>query len=288
MISQEQLEKIYWYVLFCAKEKEARPGKYHRKYKPFKKRQSTYDLLRKAIIHHIYLPPRLLCLQDVEVKFIEYSGVPRIDIYKEKKNDPNVTYVLYLVGAYSLIYFKYGKPLLKYANCIIPSYPGIIDFNEINPAKYKKEKIKEMSKPRNWDDLHWGVYEFRNNPLRPSIKVGEDLGVSYRTVLDRYYEILKDCIMWIPFFPNGYTNYTKFVLTLKTDYEVGLLNELKKLDRSSYVYKADDTLILILFFNRELEIDSFLKMEENGIVHDLRISFPLHFYNIFEEDTNWD
>ena len=287
MISEEQLEKIYWYVLFCANEKEARPGKFHRKYKPFYKRQSTYALLRKAANHLIYLPPRLLCIQDVEVKFIEYKKVPRIDIFREKKNDPNVSYVLYLAGAYSLIYFEYGKPILKYANCSIPNYPGIKNINEIDITKYKKERIKEMPKPKNWDDLHWGVYKYRNDPLRPSLKVGEDLNVSYRTVLNKYNEILKDCIMWIPFFPNGYKNYIKYVLTLKTDYEVGLLRELKKLDRSSYVYKADDTLILILFFDKELEIDSFLKMEKNGIVYDLRISFPLHFYNIFDEDTSW-
>ena len=182
----------------------------------------------------------------------------------------------------------FGNRFLKYADCIIPTYPGLKDFNKIDLSQYKKEKISEISEPKNWDNLHWGVYKFRKNPLRSSLKVGDDLNISYRTVLNKYNEILKDCKMWIPFFPNGYKNYTKFVLTLKTDYEVGLLKELKKLDRSSYVHKTNDTLILILFFDRELEIDSFLKMEKNGIVYDLRISFPVHFYNMFDEDMRRD
>ena len=71
------------------------------------------------------------------------------------------------------------------------------------------------------------------------------------------------------------------VITLKTDYEIGILSELKKLNRSSYVYKFDETLILTLFFDRHLEIDSFLKLHKKGLIHDLRVSYPLRFKNAF-------
>jgi hypothetical protein len=64
----------------------------------------------------------------------------------------------------------------------------------------------------------------------------------------RFRDILKICHIWIPFFPNGYSNYAKYIISLKTDYETGLVKELKRLDRSSYVYKTNDAILLTLFF----------------------------------------
>ena len=132
-----------------------------------------------------------------------------------------------------------------------------------------------------WTDFQWEVYRARKNPKRSSVEVGKELGVSYHTVLRGFKEILKDCCMWIPFFPHSYSNYAQYVVTLKTAYEAGIVKELKKLDRASYVYKADNTLILTLFFDRHLEIESFLKMEKNGVIHNLRVSYPVNFSNKF-------
>ena len=284
-LEPRHLEIILQYVRFCVDGKDVRPTMFHHKCKPYNRKQSTYDLLRKAKKRRVIFRPRLLCLPDIDVEFVEYNGLPRIDLYREKRKDPNVTYMMALTGAFSLICFKYGKRVLQCVKCITPSYPAKIGFKDIDPTKYSKEKLKPMKRPENWSELHWAVYRARNDPQRSSIKVGKELNISCCTVLDRYYEILKDCEIWMPFFPNGYSNYTQYVLTFRTEYENGILEELKKLDRSSYLYKADDTLILVLFFDRHLEIESFLKMEKKGIVHDMRVSNPLHSINVFYEDT---
>ena len=141
-----------------------------------------------------------------------------------------------------------------------------------------------MFPPGNWDELDWRIYTERKDPTRSSVKIGENLGVTFTTVMTRYKKILKDCGIWIPFFPNGYSKYIPYVITLRTDYETGILSELKKLDRSSYVYKFEETLILTLFFDGHLEIDSFLKLHKKGLIHDLRVSYPLRSNNVFWSD----
>ncbi|MGD2248206.1 MAG: hypothetical protein PVF58_07340 [Candidatus Methanofastidiosia archaeon] len=287
MFEPHHLKKLRRYVTFCVNEKEVRPTKFHNKYNPYHRKQSTYDLIKRAVRDKIIFEPRLLCVPDMNVEFVKFEGVPRVDLYKEKLEDENVTYVLALAGAYSLIYFEYGKRILNYVECTTPQYPSSYTFDNLDPFKYGKGKLPEMAKPERWSNLHWDVYKARNNPRRSSVEVGEELNVTAATVLNYFYEILKDCRIWIPFFPNGYLNYTNYVVTLKTNYEVGLTKELRKLDRSSYIYKAGDVLILSLFFDRYLEIESFLKMEKEGIIHDLRVSFPVRFKNIFYKAL-WD
>lgn len=284
MFKPYHLQVIRQYVSYCVEKKNVSPTKFHHSLKPYSRKQSTFDLLRKARREMVIFEPRLLCLPDISVNLVEYRGAPLIDLYEEKKKDPNVTYVMVLTGAYSLIYFSYGKRILKFVTCTTPSYPATIHFDEIDPAQHGKGSLKEMPKPEGWDDLDWGVYRERKNPKRSSVKVGKVLGVSFDTVLTRFRNILEVCQIWMPFFPNGYHNYAKYVLTFKTDYETGILKELRRLDRSSYVYKADDTLILTLFFDRHLEIDRFLKLEKEGIIHDIRVSFPVDSSNVF---YNW-
>ena len=138
-----------------------------------------------------------------------------------------------------------------------------------------------MHSPRNWDELDWKIFVERRNPLESSVQIGKKLGVTFQTVLTRYKNILRDCTIWIPFFPLGYSHYVPYVVTFKTDYEIAILSELKKLDRSNYLYKIDNTLILTLFFDKHLEIDSFLNLHKKGLIHDLRVSYPVRSNNKF-------
>lgn len=273
---------LHQYVTFCVQEKIVRSTLFHHKCKPYSRKQSTIDLINRAKKAKIIFEPQLLCIPDIDVEFYEYKTAPLIDLFEKKKNDPKVTYTMTLAGFYSLICFRYGKRSLTYVKCIIPSIPAKKHFNDIDLTVYNKESLPEMRKPEKWDALDWKIYKERKYPTASSVKIGQKLGVTYVTVLNRYKKILKDCQIWIPFFPNGYKKYAQYVVTLKTAYETGLVKELKKLDRSSYVYKAGDTLILSLFFDRHLEIEKFLYLEKLGMIHDVRISFPLRYSNVFE------
>lgn len=87
------------------------------------------------------------------------------------------------------------------------------------------------------------------------------------------------CKSLVAFFPRGYSGYARLLVTFKTKYETGLKESLEKLDRSSYLWKFNDTIILILFvddYNGTCE--QFNVLEEIGMIHDLRVSIPIRYY----------
>ena len=88
------------------------------------------------------------------------------------------------------------------------------------------------------------------------------------------------------FFPNGFYDYQSVLLTFKTKYEVGLEKALSELDRSSYLYKYDSTIILLIFIDRDTQVYNkitkrFGELEEMGIIHDLRVSIPNTYDSIY-------
>jgi hypothetical protein len=92
----------------------------------------------------------------------------------------------------------------------------------------KSQQFPQKHIQLSWDDLEWRIYNHMRNPNRSSVAVGAELHISYKTVLDKFYKIQKDCIIWMPFFPRGYENYRQFLITLKTDYEVGFKKEYRQ------------------------------------------------------------
>jgi hypothetical protein len=58
------------------------------------------------------------------------------------------------------------------------------------------------------------------------------------------FRVLDDSLV---FFPFGYSGYNKLFVTPRTKYEVRLVKALRKLDRTTYLWKSNDTIILSLF-----------------------------------------
>lgn len=123
----------------------------------------------------------------------------------------------------------------------------------------------------------------RKNTFR---EVGEKLGISWQTVKNRFNKISTQCKIFSCFFPLGYYGYHQIFLTFKTKYEAGLINSLKKLDRTTYLWKFNDTVILNVFllpnalsYNRAS--DRFQELEEMGMICDLHVSIPIRCHNTF-------
>ena len=74
-----------------------------------------------------------------------------------------------------------------------------------------------------------------------------------------------------------------FLIFSKTKYKIGVLRALKKLNRTFYLYKAEDILIVGLFLEPipgfyESSADHFAYLEEIGMIHDLHVSIPLDYH----------
>lgn len=204
-----------------------------------------------------------------------------LDLLEKKKNDPFTTYAIALSGNYSFLSFvlKNDQKRLKYAGIIKPSFPAQIKPEEL--AFEKEGQLESDLFPESWDEFDWKVYHAMRDPTISYSEVGEKLGVSFMTVKRHFEKIAKDCKVMAAFFPHGYRGYSKTLLTFKTRYEIGLRGALEKLDTSSYLWKFDNTIILVLFleghsYNPTLE--RFKELEKNGVIQNLSISIPIRFY----------
>lgn len=284
-MKKHHLEKIYNYVRYCTETKDVRHLRFHKTYKPYSRKQSTFKLLSRATARQIIFPPRLFCIQKTTVKLVDHKDHLLVDQYEKEKKLKNTYYVVLLLGSHSLLSFsvtdKKSDTNLTFAQCIFPTFPSDKKISEINPCMHGAGKLPVMEPP-DWSPFEWKVYYERRNPVASSVKIGEKLNVSYRTVLNAYYRIVEDCTIWIPFFPLKYKNYVPYLVSFKTEYETGFIEELKKIDRSSYVYKIDDTLLLNLFFKKQIEIDSMLRLEKKGKIRNLCVSSPLWSYEHFQ------
>ena len=120
--------------------------------------------------------------------------------------DNEVTYIIALMGAYSLLCFRRGASILENAICIIPSFPAEKRISEIELTE--KGDIERAKYPNNWDDLDWQVYySMKKNPNLSFGKVGGNLGVSWTSIQIHFKKILKDIDIWVSFYPKEYGYY---------------------------------------------------------------------------------
>jgi hypothetical protein len=147
----------------------------------------------------------------------------------------------------------------------------------------QKGELPRDQYPHGWDDLDWDVYEHMKTPNVSYATVSSTLGRAWYIIRDHFEKIVKDCKTWILFLPKGYDNYQQAYMMFKTDYEVNLRDELKKLDRTSIIYKFDDTILLHLFLDEALHklhqyYRLFFEYKKEGIIHDLHVSIPIKWY----------
>jgi hypothetical protein len=289
MLSAPKIEILYKYVKYISDVGRSTVADFYRKYYKSKREKSIYNLIRNSR-GSIFLGPWLFVLQDAVVSMKSGASFP--DLYRLRDLNKNSTIFncMILLGSYSFIVFAIGKDSgvnsatmttykLTFAECIMSTYPAAKHFRDIDLESHSSEKLPKKHIQLPWDDLEWRVYNHMRNPNRSSVAVGAELHISYKTVLDKFYKIQKDCIIWMPFFPRGYENYRQFLITLKTDYEVGFKKELSKLDRSSYLYKIGDLLMLHLFLDKNKDLDFLIDLEKEGVIHSISVSFPLRYYN---------
>jgi hypothetical protein len=78
------------------------------------------------------------------------------------------------------------------------------------------------------------------------------------------------------FYPLGYSQYDPLLVTFRTGYETGVRKFLTGLDRSSWLFKVDDMLILYLFQTHiNLTCLKFAEINDMGITEDFRVGIPL-------------
>ena len=117
-------------------------------------------------------------------------------------------------------------------------------------------------------------------------ETGKELGGSWVTAREYFLEVLKQCKIMTNFFPLGTEAYSPLLVTFRIDYETGAVKGLKNLDRTTYLYKADNKIILLVGTTptpraQNHIIDKFERLEETGLISDLHILTPYDWHRAF-------
>jgi hypothetical protein len=283
--SQKQLEMILRFCKVANNDPKIFYSEFHRKYSPFSRVQSTINTINKAYQEIVLSGPFIYCNNNIDVILMEECECDPHELLAERENDPNSYFTMALYGDWEFICFHKGASMLQYADVITPvdlTQRKVKDLYFDEPGKLERDPY-----PCGWDELDWELYGIMGEPRKITFReVGKELGIPWSTVRERYNNILKQCKKLTCFFPLGYRGYHYLLVTFKTAYETGLVKSLKKLGRTTYLYKFSDTILLVLFLLPEAlsyndAIKNFKHLEKIGIIYDLRISSPMTVENKF-------
>ncbi len=259
-------------------------SKFHRKNGTYSRKQSTTKVLMDAYRRMVLTGPFLFCNHKINANLIK-TDQPSSAIFEEKKRDPLTTLAIELDGAWKLVWFYKGESSLQYTNTTIPNYLSQRDIKQIYPEEIGA--FETDAAPQGWDALDWEIFNLMRFPRKYSyVEVGRRLDTPWKTVSNRFKKISQQCRSLACFFPLGFEGYQPIFLTFKTKFEIGIEKTLRKLNRSTYIYKFNDVIALMLFVAPEPwgynnAVGHFKELEEMGIIHDLRVSIPINWHSIF-------
>lgn len=284
--THEQLLTLLGYCRIVRKTPRAHFTFINKALYTYSRKASIIDLVKKAYRRQVITGPFLVTNAGIDVKMIFGEKNTR-EMYQKAKEDKDTTLVMELESSgLTLLHFKLGANTLQYSDAILPATHREPDPCISDLVIRKKGILESDAYPHGWDDLDWKVYRVLNDVRKNFTEVAQDLGISATTVSNRYKKIIKQCKSLVCFFPNGVRNYNYQVATFKTAYEKGIISALKSLNQTTYVYKAYDTLILVLYLPLNSQsvnksTRKFKELEEKEVIHDLHVSTPFRWYNIF-------
>lgn len=279
MVKFDKTEILYRFMEEYLNNPRTHTSMLHEKYSPYKNHASTASFLRESFQKRVIYGPIIYCNSGIEVELLKDEKDP-LTLLEKCRKDKNVTRAVTLCGDYSFIRFQKGASLLSYTSSIKPTLHT--DFSICNIDLHEKGKLEIDPYPHGWDELNWRIYNLMRKPnisfSRVSFMLRDDFDITWKTVENRYKEIVQFCKILIGFFPEGKDAYAETLLTFETEYEIGLVNELRKLDRSTYLYKVGNTIILNLFLDCNKDHYYFLKLQKEGKIRKLSVSIPVwHF-----------
>ena len=275
MLKKHQIDMAYRIFRGYVKHPRLSHNKIHEKYSGYKTKRATYRLLNDMRESKVVVGPRIWCNSGYEVELRKDTNEDPLVLYERLIKDPTVSYIMALEGHYSFLIFRHGASILKHARAIMPNYPAKKTLYDINPVE--KGNLPVDHYPRKWDEIDWQVYELMRDPNVKYWEVGQKLDVSWQTVKRHFLKILKQCKVFTGFYPLGFDLYSQAIITFKTEYEIGIVNELEKIDRSSFIFKFDDIIILFLSYENTSMNYPFSKLRKEGKICELHISNPVRY-----------
>jgi hypothetical protein len=259
---------------------------FHGRYSTYSRKKSTIDLIRKGYFKSVVTGPILFANAGIEV-FLSNDSSNSKELFEECKKDEKTTLALILHGYWTNFQCKRGASTLQYHDTILPNSARFSDEKDKDLLVDIKGKLPDDPYPKRWHDLHWKIYYSMKHPRNKTYReVGKEIKSSWVTVRKYFLEVLTQCKIISNFFPLGIEAYSPLFVTFKTDYEIGIIRALKTLRNTTYLYKAEDKMMLLLCISPEPRAhnrftEKFVHLEEVGLISDLHTSTPYDWYRAF-------
>lgn len=216
--------------------------------------------------------------------------------FEKLKNDEKIAYVVLISGPNDFFLTSrdpdlnlthYNLEIKEETRLFSPIYTHPQGWNlsfENAARNVLKYDFRRGFLPRNtegifaMEELDSKIFEIMKHDARmPFAQVARKLNVFAGTVKEHFYKkILPICNVAHYFFPQGYSSYMKSYLRIHTEYEKSLVNSLKLLPCTSYVYPFEKGLLINVFHeNINIVMTLFQKMEEMGLVEYYTLYTPL-------------
>jgi len=284
--TERQLRLLLDYCYITRQNPKITIAKFHNDRSFYLRKKSTTDAIKKAYAREVITGPFLFVNSGIEVSLIRDVDNPR-EFFENCRKDKKTTLAFVSHGYWPIFWCKLGANTLQYHDSILPN-KGCISDEKIEKIFFEEKGTLPVDLyPHRWFEEHWKTYYCMKSPRRIGFReAGKELGVSWVTAREYYLEVLKQCKIITTFFPLGIETYSPLLVTFKTDYETGIVKGLKTLNRATYLYKSDNTIILFLCISptpREQNYltDKFQRLEEMGLISDLHISTPYDWHKAF-------
>ena len=284
--TKRQLKLLLYYCYSTRENPKMSITKIHKKCGTYLRRKSTEDAVNKAYARKVITGPELFVNSGIEVSLMNDVDNPR-KVFEDCKNDPMTSFAVISHGYWPILLCKVGANTLQYYDSILPSKGCTFDKDIKRIFFEEKGTLPTDSYPHRWYEEHWNTYRCLKYPRNITFREAEKkLNINWVSVRQYFLEILKQCKVMTNLFPLGAEAYSPLLITLKTKYEIGIVRGLKTLDRTSYLYKAENTLILLIGTNpipraQNHLADKFQRLEDVGLISDLHISTPIDWHRAF-------
>jgi len=209
--------------------------------------------------------------------------------------DPDVNYAISLSSGKffitsrneSLNVESFGLKLIETSKMFTPIYtipkgwnlPMKVAFENVMNSPFKRSKLpRTFYRGLDWDELDWRIYGIiKRNARQKFTVIARNADTMPTTVKKHFYEkILPNSVLINYFFPKGRDSYRQVFLRIESDFECSIIDALKELPCTSYIFPLEKSVILGLFHESITDVLSVIgKMEEKAILDDYLLYNPL-------------
>jgi len=269
--------------------------------------KTVSSLYREAVQKQILFPPILrprICTDYREYVYC-INGKDVQSLCHKIEEDPRVEYVTRCLGHFDLLIIANDRIDLtiedEFNGAVICGerenyiYPEVKKGDYLNVFKnesdflHKKDfKFSRMpfdigKRGNEWLKTEQELFRYlKNDGRKVFTNIQRTLDISRVFLLECYSRVRKHTLVTVPYYPEGFSRYTKFSVILKTPYEQQAVELLGSFQCFSAFFKVKNNLFGYVGVEKNL-IHEFLllisDMISTGFSESLIFSVPLHYYS---------